>query len=168
VEIRKSLVQYKEKQSGILTTPSQEVNMRLYKENQLYRNTIQSIVRVIRCCLHTEFDDYAELYGMSGANIGIPFKIIAVLTKDTKRGRDIVMINPVVIEHSRKCVEMQSNCGSLNLSESITVNRYCWVMVEYYDTHGKKHTEKFNRNSFGATVQHEIDHTNGILIIDED
>lgn len=75
-----------------------------------------------------------------------------------------VVINPEIINKSEQtCTEME---GCLSLPETIVpVSRNYWVAVKYQDISGVIDTRTFASLAARA-VQHEIDHLNGILIID--
>jgi len=110
-----------------------------------------------------EYENYPKLAGLSGANIGIPFNIITLLKND----EIVYMINPSIIKMSRRTRIVNSNCGSLNLKEKISVSRREWIDVSYYDVFGRHNQERFTIAEGGATIQHEIAHNRGILITDE-
>jgi hypothetical protein len=138
----------------ILTRPVFDVNMRLYESSFAYRQIIQSICDYIRWCAVTEKEGYKPPHGWSGANAGIPFNIIA--THDGK-----VMINPKILHRFGNKV-VKSNCGSLLLPEPIPVNRANHIQISYLDRGNKL---QFAEGML-ATVQHEVDHNQGILITD--
>ena len=139
----------------ILTRRLFDVNMRLFNNNEGYRNLVLHCCEYIRIGAETEKEGYSKPYGFSGANAGVPFNIIA--TAD-----GTVFINPKIVETSWNMVETLSNCGSLLLPEPIKIKRYANVKVTYFDIMGNQ------RSISGrlATLQHEIDHNNGILITD--
>jgi len=68
---------------------------------------------------------------------------------------------------------VESNCGSLNLEESIPVERHESVTVKYYPfpIEGEEYAAEFHlpivETFTSGTIQHEIEHNNGILITDK-
>ncbi len=114
----------------------------------------------MRLVVTQKYDNYPKLAGLSGANIGIPFNIITLFKDDVV----IHMINPSITKMSKQTRVVNSNCGSLNLKEKISVTRREWVDVSYHDIDGRHHQTRFTIAEGGATVQHEIDHNKGILI----
>lgn len=148
-----------------LRTPLFEVNMRLFHSSPRYRNLVQHSCDVIKQYVRAIYKDYKKPHGMSGANAGIPWNIVAILIN---RGADdeyaLCMINPQIVETEGSAVR-RSNCGSIRLPEPISVRRYAQIQVKYYDTEGSLVTEYFE-GLVAATVQHEIDHNKGILITD--
>ncbi len=78
------------------------------------------------------------------------------------------MINPKILKFYGKKIISKSNCGSIILEESVDVVRDEFIDVEFYNTSGKKVLlECVSRDQCGLTIQHEIEHNNGILILDK-
>ncbi len=138
----------------ILTRRLFDVNMRLMKTSPHYRAIINAVAIYIQTLATTEREGYKKPHGFSGANAGIPFNIIALADGE-------VMINPAIIAESGEKV-IESNCGSLLLPEPIRIKRNASIVFGYYDLYGRYHCKQ----GFYPTVQHEIDHNNGILITD--
>jgi len=145
------------------------VNMRLFKSSHQYKYLIREICRYIKSLALIKFDDYELPHGMSGANVAIPFNIIGIVRSRGKHNTYCeIMINPDIIEwRDDNNFAMNSNCGSIRLKEPILVSRASNIKVLWYDENGKSHTKWFNIKEGGATIQHEIDHNNGILITDK-
>jgi peptide deformylase len=166
-----------------LHRPLFDVNLRLYESSRYYRKIVANIIRYMVELFDKKFDDYSEIKGISGANLGIPFNIIAIGRSDDSV---LIMVNPKVLKHGGKSKTVKSNCGSLVLGEPIEVVRSTKVKVAYHSVHyrfkrrrGRDfvaaviHPErkmrlrtKWFKNSEGCTIQHEIDHNNGITILD--
>lgn len=70
-------------------------------------------------------------------------------------------INPMIVSHSSKTIDSTEGCMSLEGTR--TVKRYTSVTVMYQNLSGKWNKETFT-NFTAIELQHEIDHTNGILI----
>jgi len=163
MKVEEYIVRDKEKDDDVLHRKGFDVNIRLYSENPYYRKLIQSIIEYFKNVRKLSFEDYSKIRGISGANVGIPLNIIVVYDSPIKT---FVMINPKVIEESKKKIERYSNCGSLMLKKSIKILRPRWIKVEYFDIKGKKNHKAFF-GSLGATILHEIEHNLGILITDK-
>jgi peptide deformylase len=170
MKIAEMLVQNGEKDDDVLHMKSGPVNMRLYRENKSYRKLIVSIVDYMLMGSAFNFEDYPKARGISGANVGIPLNIVIVIGRH-KLGPQ-VFLNPVITKESQDSVTAKSNCGSLNLDESITVVRRQWVWIDYYNLDGNKRSGKYEIGDNGivssATLQHEIDHNLGILITERE
>jgi len=158
--IRNFIVQDSEDDNDILHRKLFDVNIRLFNDNKKYRKLILSIVSYMKKVAKKRFKDYTPAKGISGANVGIPFNIIGVLNKNNKW---YFFLNPEIINRSAKEEATLSNCGSLLLKNSIKVKRYKWIELEYYNLKGQKRSTYFN-GKYCYTIQHEVDHNNGILI----
>lgn len=144
-----------EEDRDILTRKLFDVNLRLYKSSSPYREIVRDCAGYIWWCAQTEKKGYKKPHGFSGANGGIPFNIIATPEK--------VMLNPHILDnHGGQVRHGESNCGSLLLTKPIEVWRWAKITFEYWDLGGNRHVE----TGYLPTIQHEIDHNNGILILD--
>ncbi len=151
-----------------LKRPLHQVNMRLFAINESYRSI------VLACCDHIEkvalagFDGYKLPHGTSGANVAIPFNIICVVVdRGLRTAHGKVMINPKLIGRGGgPMIETESNCGSIRLASPIKVARREVIEVQYFDKNGKRHQEFAWPQTQSFTIQHEVDHNNGILITD--
>ncbi|HLD91010.1 MAG TPA: peptide deformylase [Patescibacteria group bacterium] len=167
-KVARYLIQNGEFQDDVLHRTCFPVNIRLLKENWSYMHIIEGIISHMLEVMEEKFSDYPKCQGISGANVGIPFNIVIIKS----RKGNIVMLNPEIIAHSSETVATESNCGSINLEEKIIVTRYKEVTVKYIDWPEEEDFEvigSFNeqiKTFKSGTVQHEIDHNNGILIID--
>jgi len=120
--IRDYLVQNRESNDQSLHSKLLNVNIRLFNGNREYYSIITIVIEYMKKLLARSFSDYPNLRGISGANIGIPINIIAFVDK---KGRVVVMINPLIREYSNEKRTVSSNCGSLVLSQAIKVERSC-------------------------------------------
>jgi peptide deformylase len=144
--IAQFLVQNEENDNDVLNRPLFDVNMRLYNTEFV---------------LEQQFDDYDDLKGISGANLGVPWNIIAYKWSNSV----VVMINPKITHKSSQMVRVKSNCGSLRLPDCIEVERHVFIDCAWYDCDGsQKHQSKIGRQQGGLTIQHEVEHNQGILI----
>jgi peptide deformylase len=168
--------------NDVLTRPSCKVNLSLMQTSRDYRTMIYGIKAVMINAFHKKYSDYEPLHGISGPNIGIPLQILGFKTKD-KTGKliegmpkafednpesvpDIMfMLNPVVLAESFSTYTAESNCGALLLYKPIKVKRYSWVNVEYTNFDLETTFHIFGK-PVAATIQHEIDHLNGLTILD--
>lgn len=150
-----------------LRTKLLNVNMRLFKTSGEYKKLILQACNYIKFLALTEMKGYKKPHGMSAANAGISWNIIGIVVNRGKSGeRCDIMINPEITEYFGDVIEASTNCGSLTLSEPITIKRHSKCRVRYYDIDGRKYHSEFNRLQRSLTIQHEVDHNNGVLIID--
>lgn len=98
-----------------------------------------------------------ECVGMAANMIGVSKRIIIVHTPLAP----IVMLNPVITDHSKESYTAEEGCLSL-LGQRKT-KRWESVSVEYEDMSFNKRRGTYS--GFTAQIiQHEIDHLNGIII----
>lgn len=108
--------------------------------------------------------------GLAAPQIGITKRfLVASLLKnwEDENYSTIFMINPEIIEHSQETTcKYQEWCLSLPNTKSWYIARYQKIKVHYFD---EKFKEKilWIEGLASAIVQHEIDHLNGILILDK-
>ena len=72
-----------------------------------------------------------------------------------------ILINPVIVDHSKQSYETEEGC--LSLTGQRSTQRYPMIVVEYLDRHFKK-KKQIVRDFEAQIIQHEIDHFSGILI----
>ena len=112
----------------------------------------------------------SEGVGLAAPQIGKSLKLFVVdlspLADDEPSLKDFrkVFINAKIVEYSGKLVSMNEGCLSLpNLREDVM--RHDTVHIQYYDENFEYHDEILT--GFPARVlQHEYDHTYGILFTD--
>jgi peptide deformylase len=101
--------------------------------------------------------------GLAAPQIGQPLRIIVAKPDENKEA--LVLINPQIIKTSRKKEIMEEGCLSLP-DISVPVKRAAKITVQGLDINGQ--TVKIKAKGILARViQHEIDHLDGILIIDK-
>ena len=143
------------------------VNMRLFKTSEQYKNIILQQCNYIReLCLDIK-KGYKKPHGMSSANAGLAFNIIGI-TKNRLQDNEYckILINPRIVEYMGDLVETTSNCGSITLDKPIKLTRNSEIIVNYFDEKGNEFVELFTIETGVFTIQHEVDHNNGILITD--
>lgn len=74
---------------------------------------------------------------------------------------DFVCINPKIVKHSEDTFKMKEGCLSFP-GLFLTVPRYTWIDVEFYDENGKLQSHHFEGIT-SQCFQHELDHLNGIV-----
>jgi peptide deformylase len=103
--------------------------------------------------------------GLAAIQVGVPKRIVTVDTaKKDEPKQPQVFINPEILWSSEEKAIYEEGC--LSIPEYYEeVERPTQVKVRFMDLTGK--TQEVEANGLLATVlQHEIDHTNGILFID--
>ena len=94
--------------------------------------------------------------GMAANMIGIRKNVIVF----DNNGIPMVMLNPVIIS---KEDEYEAEEGCLSLSGTRKTKRYRKITVAYQNIMFEKKKDRYD-GFVAEIIQHEIDHTNGILI----
>lgn len=104
--------------------------------------------------------------GLAGVQVGELLRIIVIdiRKKDTDKKNPMVFINPTITWYSDKKELMEEGCLSVP-EQSAKVLRSLEIEVEYNDINMNKKTLKAD-GDLAHCLQHEIDHTNGIVYID--
>jgi peptide deformylase len=103
--------------------------------------------------------------GLAAIQIGVPLRVVTMdLAKKDDPAEPHVFINPEVVWHSEDMGSYEEGCLSIPEYYEEVV-RPAAVKVKYLDIAGK--AQEVEADGLLATcLQHEIDHTNGILFID--
>jgi peptide deformylase len=128
-------------------------------------------VKTVDAEVRTLVDDMLEtMYkapgvGLAAIQVGVPRRIVTLDTaKKDEEQKPQVFLNPEILWTSEEKGTYEEGC--LSIPEYYEeVERPVAIKVRYMDLDGKTH--EIEADGFLATVlQHEIDHTNGVLFID--
>jgi peptide deformylase len=128
-------------------------------------------VKTVDAEVRTLVDDMLEtMYkapgvGLAAIQVGVPRRIVTLDTaKKDEENKPQVFLNPEILWTSEEKGTYEEGC--LSIPEYYEeVERPVAIKVRYMDLDGKTH--EIEADGFLATVlQHEIDHTNGVLFID--
>jgi len=122
-----------------------------------------SIRKLAEEMLETMYD--APGIGLAAIQVGIPKRVVTMdLSKKDDQPHPRVFINPEITWTSDDKAIHEEGC--LSIPEYYEeVERPAEVKVKFLDLDGKPH-EITARGLFATCVQHEVDHTNGVLFID--
>ncbi len=145
-------------------------NELLRKKSEEVKNIDSSIKKFIE-------DMYSVMYkyngiGLAAIQIGVPKRIIiADLSRYEFEDKfikkiNVALINPVIVETSEREEIDTEGCLSVP-KKSIDVKRKFWIVVKGYTIDEKEITMKLY-DLPARVVQHEIDHLEGVLILDRD
>jgi peptide deformylase len=127
-------------------------------------NTVDAEVRtLVDDMLETMYK--APGVGLAAIQVGVPRRIVTLDTaKKDEENKPQVFLNPEILWTSEEKGTYEEGC--LSIPEYYEeVERPVAIKVRYMDLDGKTH--EIEADGFLATVlQHEIDHTNGVLFID--
>ena len=124
------------------------------------RNIDKSIHKLIEDMLETMYD--APGVGLAASQVGVPIRLIVI--GNIPEQDEIVLINPEVVKKkgervvSEGCLSIPGYTGEVNRAETVT--------VKGLDPSGKEVRIR-GSDLLGQALEHEIDHTNGILYIDQ-
>lgn len=103
--------------------------------------------------------------GLAAVQVGVHLRCVVVDIAVRDGGRDpIKLINPEVVDESQDISVFQEGCLSFPDQYS-DVERPESVTIRYLDEHGVAKTMKAD-GIMATCVQHEIDHTNGVVFVD--
>ena len=107
--------------------------------------------------------------GLAAPQLDISKRIIAVLVPNPEDAYSLqeIMYNPKVVAHSVQEAALGDGEGCLSVDRDVPgyVVRHARVTIEYFNKEGEKKRIKL-RGYDSIVVQHEIDHTNGIMFYD--
>lgn len=107
-------------------------------------------------------DSLYEGVGLSANQIGYNQSILIVKHPNAKTGT--ILINPEIIEQAPEISGEIEGCLSIPFTR-VLIYRPTWVKVKYKNHLFEDCEEKF-LPWFSRVVQHEMDHLNGLLMID--
>jgi len=102
----------------------------------------------------------SEGVGLAAPQIGILKRIVIVMDGD----KIIPLVNPKIVEASGEAVDYEG-CLSVK-KKSVKVKRPTMVKVQALDKDGKE-IEFIAKDFFARVICHELDHLDGILIVDK-
>ena len=103
--------------------------------------------------------------GLAAVQLGVLKRIVTMdLSKKEGPSNPRIFINPEIVWKSDERSTYEEGCLSIpEIHED--VERPAWVKVKYLDLDGKPQEEEAE-GLFATCIQHEVDHTNGVLFID--
>jgi peptide deformylase len=103
--------------------------------------------------------------GLAAIQLGIAKRVVTMdLSKKEDEQKPRVFINPEITWTSDETAKYEEGCLSIpDYYEE--VERPAEVKVKYLDLDGKQHEIKV-KGLLATCIQHEVDHTNGVLFID--
>lgn len=104
--------------------------------------------------------DSTKGVGLAANQIGVPKKVILIKSNNSAISG---FLNPSITKMSPQKVNSEESC--LSCDGAKTIQRSKWIKVRSMDKNGKYATLKFVGTE-AIILQHEIDHLNGVLIVD--
>jgi peptide deformylase len=136
---------------------------RLRKVSKPVAKIDEDIRALVADMFETMYD--APGIGLAAIQLGIAKRVVTMdLSKKEDEQKPLVFINPEITWASEEKSQYEEGC--LSIPEYYEeVERPAEVKVKYMDLDGKNH-EITAKGLFAICLQHEIDHTNGVLFID--
>lgn len=103
--------------------------------------------------------------GLAAPQIGVSKRVI-VMDITPELSAPYAMVNPEIVWESDEYSNFHEGCLSIP-DRFVSIDRPKQVIVKYIDGFDGKHREIQAEGLLATCVQHEIDHLNGILIIDK-
>lgn len=98
--------------------------------------------------------------GLAAQQIGLALQLAVIEVDDSL----YTLINPKITAVSKECAYLEEGCLSFP-GKFLQLARHTWVQIRYLDEKGGKKKIRA-RGLLAQAIQHEIDHLNGVLIID--
>ncbi|MCX7832510.1 MAG: peptide deformylase [Actinobacteria bacterium] len=123
---------------------------------------VQNIDSNIRKTLKNMYEimKRADGVGLAAPQIGIPLRLVVI---DVGEG-PIFMVNPEITWYSKEEVDFEEGCLSFP-GVAINITRPEKVKVAFLDEKGRKNFLEAD-GLLARAIQHEVDHLDGVLIID--
>lgn len=102
----------------------------------------------------------AEGLGIAGPQVNVSHRLCLAQFN----GKMNAMINPEILRRSEETSVMEEGCLSLP-KINVDVERPVEITVRYLDEKGNEQ-ERMLHDLDARVVQHEVDHLNGVLIVD--
>jgi peptide deformylase len=103
----------------------------------------------------------SKAIGLAANQVGFDYRMITI-KGDQFEG---VMINPIIINHSKEVFHFEEGCLSIPGYGFDTGKRSKVVQIEYFDLIGVKNSVTFS-DMTAVIAQHEIDHLDAIMMVD--
>jgi peptide deformylase len=131
----------------------------LRKKAEEVKNIDGKIEKLIRSMKETLF--YSKGIGLAAPQVGVSKRIF--IAYDKEKNNLITVINPEIIEKEGEDIDLE---GCLSFPEIyFSIKRAKRVVIKGYNEKGKEIIVE-GYDLISRCFQHEIDHLNGILIID--
>ena len=103
--------------------------------------------------------------GLAAIQIGVPRRVIVLnISQEKNKKNPMYFVNPVIKNKSNELSRYEEGCLSLK-NVFVEVDRPNTCEVEYLDYNGEKRNLKCD-GLLATCIQHEVDHLNGVLMVD--
>jgi len=121
------------------------------------------ILKLVEDMFETMYE--APGIGLAAIQVGVPLRLVTMdLSKKEAQAEPKVFVNPEILWSSEETSTYEEGCLSIpEVHED--VDRPSRVKFKYLDLDERPHEEDAE-GLFATCIQHEVDHTNGVLFID--
>lgn len=155
------------KKEAIITLPNTKLREKSHKVHVITPEIQKLVDRMVGIALDWENSRPHEISAaMSAVQIGQPERVVIVRSDfDNKEVRDFIpLINPEIVKLEGEIINDYEGCLSVPDVYGL-VPRHSKVRIKALDINGNE--VRFKADGFLARIiQHEIDHTNGVVFID--
>jgi len=144
----------------IVTIPSSNLRE---KSKEIEKKEISKIKSLFLDMIETM--NVSDGVGLAAPQIGQNIRLATISKFSTPDKKDWILINPEIKKHSWRRVKQEEGCLSVP-GVSKEVSRYQSIEVRALNQYGEEIRFKAE-DLFARVIQHEVDHLNGILIIDK-
>ncbi|MGC8977091.1 MAG: peptide deformylase [Candidatus Ratteibacteria bacterium] len=131
----------------------------LRKKSEEIKNIDEKILKLINSMKQTLI--FVKGIGLSAVQVGILKRVF--IAYDKEKNNFITVINPEIVEKKGEIIDLE---GCLSFPEIyFSINRAKEITIKGLNENGKEIIVE-GKNIMARCFQHEIDHLNGILIID--
>lgn len=147
------ILQIVEYPDPILSTPAEEVTLA-----EIHGSEFQTLIENMKdTCLA------ANGAGLAANQVGVSKRMFIWRTPGTNRFS--VIINPEITQRKKSVLNRGEGCLSIP-GRHFKVRRYKQIVVEGLNEHGQEIVCSAGSKSQAFCIQHEMDHLDGLLLID--
>lgn len=144
----------------ILTLPNPKLRQKSKKIDKKEIPKLKSLIVDM-----TETMTAADGVGLAGPQIGQNIRLAVINKEVAGTKKNLTLINPQIIKHSWRRVKDSEGC--LSVPDVVKeIARYKKIAVKALDQNGQP-LDFSAADLFARVIQHEIDHLDGILIVDK-
>lgn len=127
------------------------------------KNIDEEIIKLIQQMSATMYNTYNGI-GLAAPQVGQSLQLSVIdLSMGENPEQAMILINPEIIE-ANGAEDGDEGCLSLP-GITMPVKRKTGLLLKYFDINGKEFRQEFE-GFMARVIQHEIDHLDGVLIID--
>lgn len=147
----------------ILEIQKGENNPILRKKSQSIKKIDENILKLAKDMIETINKGKRNGIGLSACQVGKNIRMFAIIKELSKKQ---IFINPEIIKTSKKSSIVEEGCLSVP-NVYLPIKRAMSLKIKALDENNKQFKLKAT-DLLSQAIQHEMDHLNGILIVDHE